>query len=209
MILFDHYPKAGGTTVRRWLLKCFDDHEVFNLNDRAQSKSRLAFMNNPRRLDFKCLLAHSGFELIKYMPPGTEAITVIREPIERIISWYRYSAKTPGMPGHKFAQDHDIIEYAEEFKLGDAMSNYFGSLERMESRYSVIGTVQNLGQFMVACGVRYKLKGWQPETSNESTHPLEVTDEQIAKLRMMARGDIRIWKQFTRKHGALYVDRQA
>ena len=89
-ILFHHIPRTAGTSVKSWLASCFDD----------------------QKLDL--IAGHDVAHLIPSMPPDTLKITVVREPVDRILSAFYFhqgaDAKVSKLL-HYVRHWHDTLHY--------------------------------------------------------------------------------------------------
>ena len=99
-ILFVHVPKAAGSTLteilRRKHLKDGGDRSFHVIADSQEIESFKNLPENDRRR-IKFLTGHFYYGLHRYLPgKQPKYITMLREPIDRILSLYYYARKTPG-----------------------------------------------------------------------------------------------------------------
>ena len=96
-MIFLHIPKSGGMTLWRLINNNYHDNEVLFIDsfDYEGSFEKLFSIvrNNPDQL--KLIGGHIGYGLHKKLPGDSEYITVLRNPVERIISQYHYITRTP------------------------------------------------------------------------------------------------------------------
>ncbi len=95
-VFFLHIPKTAGATLRRIVYKNYPESAVYNLNPNA-STTEHHFQNLPaaekQRFDF--VQGHFYYGLHLFHPRPATYITLLRDPVDRILSHYYYVLKTP------------------------------------------------------------------------------------------------------------------
>ncbi|WPD22742.1 MAG: sulfotransferase family 2 domain-containing protein [Candidatus Electrothrix scaldis] len=91
-ILFDHLPKCGGSSLTTYLASNYPKRKIFciegsNPRESVESFKRLS-QNNRYSIDL--IQGHLAHELLDWIHPDTLKITVLRGPVDRIISHYYY-----------------------------------------------------------------------------------------------------------------------
>lgn len=95
-LFFDHLPKCGGTTLHGFLFKHYQPEKVFRILSiikggpiEAQVQ---AFLDKPEeeRYAYDLIFGHHAFQFIDYIHPEMYKITMLREPVDRIISHYYF-----------------------------------------------------------------------------------------------------------------------
>ena len=96
-LVFLHIPKTGGGTLYTILNKRYEKGKIFDIDSSNVYKSIEEFKNfsQKRRLEIKLLRGHMPFGLHEYLPNSSEYITLMRGPVDRIISYYYYLIRTP------------------------------------------------------------------------------------------------------------------
>ena len=96
-LIFLHIPKAAGTTMNDIIERQFPQGTVFTVDGARVRESVDEFKNLPEeeRRRVRCLKGHIPFGLHEYLPHPTTYITVLRNPVDRIISHYYYVLRTP------------------------------------------------------------------------------------------------------------------
>lgn len=198
MLLFDHYPKAGGSSIRTWLCENYAPDDVFNLSAHVVGNTRQDFYGLPRHEQqrVRCLLSHSGAELRGYMRDDTEMATVIREPVDRLISYYFYARKTELMGQTSVdANRMELVEFAESYSLGRSLREYFGeSVDAMKKAYAVIGDQNDLQAFADSVRDRFDLPArYTHRTVNRNRSRGEVSPAEVVKLTEITADDRRFY----------------
>lgn len=92
-LLFDHLPKCAGTTITAYLLLHYPRRHVFTTNGQRPHNllvREFRSLSQTSRYHYHLVHGHLANELMDYVHPDTLALTVFREPIDRIISHYFY-----------------------------------------------------------------------------------------------------------------------
>lgn len=132
--LFLHMPKCAGTTIKNWLslnmssAVRFDYESYFKIPRLERNTSILKKLNEPESGDRdKIIFGH--FFPIKYFgtqkPKNCKLVTIIRDPIDRIFSHYRYWS-SGSFPDHYLWRIMIEKRWSlEEFAFCDEMQNFY------------------------------------------------------------------------------------
>jgi len=125
-VLFDHLPKCAGTTVSRYLSRHFPTRVTFATDGEDPVKSVETFQSMPmgERHRYELVVGHLTNDLLSAVHPNTIAVTVLRDPVERIASHYRYVLETPPHYLHDRASQLSLGEYASS-GLSDELTNWY------------------------------------------------------------------------------------
>ena len=96
-LIFMHIPKCGGTTFNNILDKIYLSEETFDIKQKLNTRLNIEDFINLKVQEkdrIKLLKGHMQFGLHSYFSASSEYITFLRNPIERIISYY-YVKKSP------------------------------------------------------------------------------------------------------------------
>jgi hypothetical protein len=138
-IFFLHIPKCAGTTLTEEIIKKkFKPHEsiIFYEHGTQVLIDLLKGMSQKEQGKIKCIAGHFAFGIHRYYTAGPAAyITLLRDPIERVISHYYYVLRR---------EDH----YLHQTAVGEKLT----LKEYMENQLSI---ELNNGQTRVLAGI-----GW-------------------------------------------------
>jgi len=101
LLLFLHIPKCAGTTLveeilcRRFRPERLLTHYIAGTDVLLE---RLRNMSEREKRRLECIAGHFAFGIHELLPQPCAYITLLRNPIERVISHYYYAATTPRHP---------------------------------------------------------------------------------------------------------------
>ncbi|MBF2075098.1 MAG: sulfotransferase family 2 domain-containing protein [Synechococcales cyanobacterium C42_A2020_086] len=121
VLYFSHIPKTAGMTFRTIVEDQFHCHEVCPATLNAQ-----VMKIPPEELQqYRLFRGHLGFINLPEMLPQKRVInvTVLREPVARVISHYDYILRMPGDPHYKYVKDMTLEEFAQKLTAGKVGKN--------------------------------------------------------------------------------------
>ncbi|WP_088891886.1 sulfotransferase family 2 domain-containing protein [Leptolyngbya ohadii] len=141
VLYFSHIPKTAGMTFRTIVEDQFDDREICPATLNAQ----VAKIPKDELKNYRLFRGHLGFINIPDLLPGKRVVnvTILREPIARVISHYDYIRRMPGDPHYEAVKDMTLAEFAQKLTAGK------------------VG--KNIQTYHVAKAMRFKLDDLTPE----------------------------------------------
>ncbi len=168
--IFVHIPKTAGSTVRSILRKQYDENEIcFGNNEEVTS--RLQTMCEKDLEKIKCFHGHFHYGIHQYLSNKPYVYyTMLRDPIEHVISEYFYVLRKPNNFAYEKVKDMSFEEFicTEEFKdrtsnrqtffiSGGQENNLFLAKENLE-KFSIIGITEMFDESLFLIG---KELGWK------------------------------------------------
>jgi len=184
-VLFDHLPKCGGSSLSRYLTTHYPRRKTFSLD--GQNPTRLVLSLNKfkslserDRYGYDLIKGHLAHELLDYVHPECLKVTVLREPLDRIISHYYYAKRTP--THYLYPKIHQSGMGLEEYAtsgLSDELRNWYTThfsglslddverrpeesiakaLEVIPKRYDIVGFLDNFSSFLEMLRNQAKLR---------------------------------------------------
>jgi hypothetical protein len=102
-LLFLHIPKAGGTTLHSVIERQFAPAVTFSITGMTPSQSIREFIELPaeRRAKIRLLKGHMPYGLHEYLSVPSTYITMLRDPVDRVVSHYYFVRRSPGVGHHR------------------------------------------------------------------------------------------------------------
>lgn len=101
-VIFLHIPKAGGTTLNKIIKRQYRPDKIYIVRDSKNSHKRfqdcideIKVLPLAEREKIKVLRGHMGFGLHDFLPQPSVYLTLLRDPVERVISHYYFVLRTP------------------------------------------------------------------------------------------------------------------
>ncbi|NNE24305.1 MAG: sulfotransferase family 2 domain-containing protein [Rhizobiales bacterium] len=169
--LLHHIPKTAGSSIIRELQICLapyrNIHSKYHVNEgndeQQRKRDRLlleavdAFLQEHASVHYRSASGHlnlSHLRAIRAALPHAQFFTILRDPVKRVISDFRY-CRTPKHPPHKdFIERYPTIkDYVLAPESQDKMWNYVTEgefvpdeegLNKIFDRYAFIGTLEEL-----------------------------------------------------------------
>lgn len=89
LFVFVHIPKTGGSTLWHIINKQYGANEFWSFNENADYQKMI---ENADKM--KCLIGHFPFGVHQQIKRPCTYFTMLRNPVERVISYYYYLART-------------------------------------------------------------------------------------------------------------------
>lgn len=127
-IIYLHIPKAGGSTMESLLWRLYGETNIYRLSSRRPERKHdidaLKEMPNTKKRSIKVLTGIMDFGLHAVLPQSTTYITILRHPVDRVVSHYSFVLNTPEHFLHEevVSQKMGLKEYIEWCPL-DEMDN--------------------------------------------------------------------------------------
>lgn len=116
-VIFLHVPKAAGTTLCDIFLRQYKA-ETIHLLDGAnfdQTQEDFKQLSPEKKVQIRILMGHMYFGLHEYLPSPATYVTMLRNPIDRIVSYYHFVQRLPSHPDYELikAKSISIEDYCQ------------------------------------------------------------------------------------------------
>jgi len=91
LLIFVHVPKAAGTTLQRVIDDRYPRRKVLTFADPEEAEAALARMTEAERDEIEAVKGHVHFGVHRYFRRPARYVTMLRHPVARIASHYRYA----------------------------------------------------------------------------------------------------------------------
>lgn len=102
-LIFLHIPKTAGTTLNRIIEWQYSPTAIFSVDSlriRATVR-RFKTFSEQRRRRYRVVRGHLHYGIHEFLPQGATYITVLREPVARLLSSYHFILRRPLHPLHR------------------------------------------------------------------------------------------------------------
>ncbi len=101
-LIFLHIPKTAGTTLNRIIEWQYNPLSIFTLDARAHATAeRFKTLSEERRRRLRVVRGHMVYGIHEFLPQGATYMTMLREPVARVLSPYYFILRRPLHPLHR------------------------------------------------------------------------------------------------------------
>jgi len=185
-LIFLHVPKTAGVSMSRTIIRQFAEDEVYHVRSRAHERAPVfskahGTIDDFRRLPetergrYRLILGHMHFGLHEHVPRPCAYVTVLRDPVERLLSHYGQFRRMA--ENHEFPDGHGFSTFEEfcktkwnaadnhqtrflcgtEFDRYSRAENLERAKENLRRHFRVVGTME---RFDETVGVLHRVHGW-------------------------------------------------
>jgi hypothetical protein len=125
-IIFLHLPKTAGTTLTKILEQQYPAEQIYSIGALAQDGIRkFKRMSVEERRRFRLVIGHLNYGLHQFVPGLSTYFTILREPVDRVISYYYYVRRSPEHYLHEFSNTENMeLKTYLESKVSIMMDNF-------------------------------------------------------------------------------------
>ncbi len=147
-VLFLHIPKTAGTTLQAIISRQYPAASIYTIGtDINRAIIRFRELPDSERRRFRVVQGHMSFGLHAFMEPPAVYVTLLREPVSRTFSDYRFVSTNTLHPLYATVKSMSLAEYLQSGLTGQ-LSNGQTRLLSGDSEASNIGipTLRELGR---------------------------------------------------------------
>lgn len=220
-LIFLHLPKCGGTTFHSILERMYRKEEIFDIkviNDLRLNIEDFISLPPNEKARLKLLKGHMEFGLHKHFSEESTYITFLRDPIERIISYYYFVKRHPNHRLYKLNLLNDemsFYDFVTTIKEGDVHNGQIRlisgindekefmlerALENIEKHFSFVGTLEKFDESLI---LLQRLFDWSTpyyEIANKTKERPKISDfdqETIEAIKALNAEDIFLHKKIS------------
>jgi hypothetical protein len=209
-VVFLHLPKTGGTTLATSLRWSYPPERTIHADvfGKVDEIERLFTIDS--RANARLLYGHLPYGVHRYIPRTCRYITILREPVARVVSAYKYILANDRHSLHDRVIEHDIglEEYVENFWVDRQTSRQTRQLcdrpngpldgdaldqaRRNLSEFLVVGLTERFEESFVLCRRTLSLRRPFYVTRNVS-QPIRLSRRAIDLIRQREEYDIALY----------------
>lgn len=112
-LIFLHMPKAGGITLEGIIKRQYPGGRFFRFTGSDENAAAFCALPESERAEFDVLSGHVYFGIHEHVPRPCTYITMLRHPVERIVSLYHYVRRSPDhyLYNFGFADRRDVEDF--------------------------------------------------------------------------------------------------
>lgn len=204
-LIFLHVPKAGGNSFLDFLLPNFPVEQRFDVNKGLNYPKRLAeleHLDEDQKRSIELVYGHLPFGVHRWLPQPCRYITVLRDPIDRVVSHYYFVKEQPAHPlyGQVVDQQMSLAEYAKSGLSGELNngmtrlicgqeasdslrghgpchdSDLQTAIQHLEQHFEVVGLLESLTATQRLLSKRYQWPMQNPVQRNKTGHRQQVNE---------------------------------
>jgi hypothetical protein len=220
-LIFVHIPKAAGSTLQEILVKRFRGVRGYRFTGNPDRVHAFRSLSREDRDSFDLLQGHVHFGLHECLSRPATYITMLRDPVDRIVSHYHFVMANPGhylyaqtsgrgLTLHEYAVlrpsnelDNDQVRWLCAREHGDVPVGHV-SREMLEeakwnlaNAFSVVGIMERFNESVECLKARF---GWAdvrvPERRNTNRHRPSIAQipvETLDAIRRLNRYDLELY----------------
>jgi len=233
LVCFSHVPKTGGSSLENILFKNFQAKDVLHVNapDLVQQPDIMALKKKPAKL----ICGHHPMHGLLYQLLPKQPIfhlTMLRNPVDRVLSYYNYVMGKPDHPMHPQAIHRSFSEFVEALPSPEVANGqckrFSGFLHHgqadedtlfkeaqatLQTTFSMVLTTEQFDQGLLLLKTALGLTDIHYQRSNVSTpfrHRDDLSATEIKSVNNHNRADLRLFEwaqeQLTQRWSDAHTD---
>jgi hypothetical protein len=165
LLVFVHLRKTAGTTVSWVMWRQFRRGEAININASSVEAANQIWNSMPQeqRSGVRCIRGHLPFESGLFAPRRTIFFTILRDPVERVVSEYFFNWNNPGEKLHRILiQERMSLDRFVRTSVSDEVHNaqtrlLAGAETGLSAKELLQRATSSIGEQMAVVGITNRL----------------------------------------------------
>lgn len=113
-LIFLHIPKAAGSSLQEWVFRHYSGGRAYRFKGDKDNWREFANLPETERALYDVVLGHVNFGVHELLPEPATYMTMLRDPVDRVVSHYYYVLSTPTHYLHKkvAGRGYSLLEFA-------------------------------------------------------------------------------------------------
>ena len=111
-LVFVHVPKTAGTTLQSIISRLYKPHEIlaeYPAEPLSRLEQRFKRLSTEQHVTIKAILGHFPYGSCNWLEERPTYVTVLRDPVDRLISHYHFVKRAPDHYLHKTINVQDML----------------------------------------------------------------------------------------------------
>ena len=221
-LIFQHLPKCGGTTFNSILMQNYTEEETFSIEVVTPTKLNtddFISLSDSEKEKINLVKGHMEFGLHENFVAKADYITFLRDPIERIVSFYYYVKRRPNhglFRTNDFTDKTTLHEFVTKIKRGDInngqirfISGIDDTEEKMleraicniDNHFSHVGLLERFDESILLLQKMYNWKKPYYKVSNKTNNRKSVSNikpETLQAIKELNNGDFILYNKMAK-----------
>lgn len=223
MILFEHIPKTGGSTLNHILQRKYPNSFKIHSNHPLESIWEYNQLSRADKNKIKLVRGH-GASLIQNQTHSTYSFTMLRNPVSRIISQYVYLQSRFDHHSASKARKLSLLEYPDyaaengednlqtrflsslisdtlQFKKTEVTELHLHESKQKLDTFSQVYFTEHFNEALlqIRSDLKWKLTPWYTKQNKSSVKKQEVSDKVVEKIESIEKHDLALYN-YAYKH---------
>ncbi|MGM0876127.1 MAG: sulfotransferase family 2 domain-containing protein [Bacillota bacterium] len=143
LLIFLHIPKTAGTSLRKIVERQYRLNEIVSFYGYESLENQLSKYSRENLRRKKCVLGHFRYGIHSHFSKPYTYITMLRDPIESLISLYYFVHQNPNLPMYEQVKNKTFEEFISNENVHNRLTWYLAG----EGPSNLQKAIENLKDF--------------------------------------------------------------
>ena len=200
-----HIPKTAGRTLRSILEKNYSKDEVIRTYSTKQIE-RFQSLSKNEKDQIKLIIGHNYFGMHEHLDGPFSYITMLRDPIERVLSLYYFILREPGTPMYKkyngkgldyfLDEEPQTINWQTRFVSGGEL-DLSKAKDHLKKYFSVVGISERFDESLLLIEKELGIKNLNYKSFNVTPNrprKEEISPQILKRIEQNVNLDLELYK---------------